>query len=151
MMRLFIFFLSSLLGLAAPPEFSGVWRLDVEKSQFDRQAPPRVAVDRIEHHEPYLVMHSIRAYGDAQETSGTARYRIGGEGENEVLGNRMRYAARWDGETLELVTKGSFGDNAIVLTDRYSLSADGKSLTLKRHYEGRGGPQDQTLILRREK
>lgn len=54
MMRLFIFFLISLLGLAAPPDFSGVWRLDVEKSQFDRQAPPRVAVDRIEHHGPIL-------------------------------------------------------------------------------------------------
>lgn len=74
MMRLFIFFLISLLGLAAPPDFSGVWRLDVEKSQFDRQAPPRVAVDRIEHHEPYLVMHSIRAYGDAQQTPGPARH-----------------------------------------------------------------------------
>jgi len=62
----------------------------------------------------------------------------------------MSYKAAWDGPVLVIVTTGSFGDNAIRLTDRYTLSGDGKTLTLLRHYEGRGGPQDQTLLLRRE-
>lgn len=151
MMRLLLLFSVALVCLGAPPDLTGVWRLDIENSQFDRQTPPRMAVDRIEHKEPGLVMHSTRAYGEGPEISDTVRYQIGGEGENEIMGNRMRYAARWDGATLEIVTKGGFGDNPIVLTDRYTLSGDGKSLNLKRHYEGRGGPQDQTLILRREK
>jgi len=52
---------------------------------------------------------------------------------------------------LEIVTSGNFGDPAICLTDHWTASADGKTLTLLRHCEGRGGPQDQTLIPRREK
>lgn len=110
-----------------------------------------MAVDRFEHRDPDLVIQSTRAYGDGPETTGTVRYRIGGEGVNDVMGNRMKYQARWDGQVLEIVTSGSFGDNAIKLTDRYALSGDGNTLTLLRHYEGRGGPQDQTLVFRREK
>ncbi len=39
---------------AAPPNLTGVWRLDGENSRFDRQAPPKSAFDRFEHEEPSL-------------------------------------------------------------------------------------------------
>lgn len=108
MIRLLFLSFVALACFGAPPDLTGVWCLDVEKSQFDRQAPPRMAVGRIEYKEPILVMHSTRAYGEGPESSGTVHYRIGGKGENEIMGSRMRYEARWDGATLEIVTKGSF-------------------------------------------
>jgi hypothetical protein len=44
-------------------------------------------------------------------------------------------------------TTGSFNSNAILLEDRYQLSKDRKTLTLRRHFEGqRGGAQDQVLV-----
>jgi hypothetical protein len=56
-----------------------------------------------------------------------------------------------DGKTLELVTKATFqgqDGNEITTTssDKLSLSADGKVLTVARHTESPRGPQDSTLV-----
>jgi len=56
-----------------------------------------------------------------------------------------------DGKTLELTSKTTFqgqDGNEITTTntDKLSLSADGKSLTVARHSESPRGPQDSTLV-----
>jgi hypothetical protein len=56
-----------------------------------------------------------------------------------------------DGKTLELVTKSTFQNqegNEITTTssDKLTLSADGKVLTVVRHSESPRGPQDSTLV-----
>ncbi len=56
-----------------------------------------------------------------------------------------------DGKTLELVTKNTFqtqDGNEVTTTasDKLSLSADGKVLTVVRHVESPRGPQDSTLV-----
>jgi len=50
----------------------------------------------------------------------------------------------------EIRAKCSCGGKALRLTVRYKLSGDGKTLTLLRRCDGRGGEQDQTLVLWRE-
>ena len=57
----------------------------------------------------------------------------------------------WDGGALVLTTvrSGQFNgqDFKSTLTDKLSLSADGKTLTINRHSEGgRGGPTDSTMV-----
>ena len=60
--------------------------------------------------------------------------------------------ASWSGEgkTLELATKATFqrqdGEVTTNNSDKLSLSADGKTLTVSRHMEGRGGAQDSTWV-----
>jgi len=56
-----------------------------------------------------------------------------------------------DGKTLELVSKLTFQTQdgtevTTTSTDKLSLSADGKSLTVVRHSESPRGPQDSTLV-----
>src|SRR6185369_15131073 len=56
-----------------------------------------------------------------------------------------------DGKTLELVSKNTFqtpDGNEVTITnsDKLSLSADGKVLTVTRHSESPRGPQDSTLV-----
>jgi len=55
-----------------------------------------------------------------------------------------------DGKTLELVSKLTFqgpeGEVTTTSTDKLSLSADGKMLTVVRHSESPRGPQDSTLV-----
>ncbi len=67
---------------------------------------------------------------------------------NDVFGNQMTTVARWDAAELVMTTTGKFADNEITLVDRYTLSADGRTLTVRRHFEGkqRGGVQDQVLV-----
>jgi len=55
-----------------------------------------------------------------------------------------------DGKTLELVSKVTFqgaeGEVTTTSTDKLTLSADGKMLTVVRHSESPRGPQDSTLV-----
>ena len=56
-----------------------------------------------------------------------------------------------DGKTLELVNKNTFtgqdgNEITVTSTDKLSLSADGKVLTVARHSESMRGPQDSTLV-----
>jgi hypothetical protein len=56
-----------------------------------------------------------------------------------------------DGKTLELVSKTMFtgqdgNEITVTNTDKLSLSADGKVLTVVRHAESPRGPQDSTLV-----
>ena len=55
-----------------------------------------------------------------------------------------------DGKTLELVQKTTFqgpdGEVTSTSTDKLSLSADGKTLTVVSHRESPRGPQDSTLV-----
>jgi hypothetical protein len=55
-----------------------------------------------------------------------------------------------DGKTLELATKSTFqgpdGEITSTSSDKLTLSADGKMLTVVRHSEGPRGAQDSTLV-----
>jgi hypothetical protein len=55
-----------------------------------------------------------------------------------------------DGKTLELVSKSTFqgpdGEIVSTATDKMSLSADGKVLTVVRHAESPRGAQDSTMV-----
>jgi len=56
-----------------------------------------------------------------------------------------------DGKTLELTSKTTFqgqdgNEVTTTNTDKLSLSADGKTLTVARHSESPRGPQDSTLV-----
>jgi hypothetical protein len=47
-------------------------------------------------------------------------------------------------------TKGSFGDNAFTMKDKWSLSADGKVLTVARHFSGGMGDMDQKMVFEKQ-
>lgn len=66
------------------------------------------------------------------------------------------FKAVWkdDGKTLELtrVLKGNFGGNDVTITttEDWSLSADGKTLTIKRTNESPRGTQSSTLVFNKQ-
>jgi hypothetical protein len=140
------------LALAQPkPDFTGTWALNVEKSNFDRQPAPQAMTDKIDHKDPTLTINSTRS-GEQGSGEFTLKYVTdGSEGSNDVMGNPLKYTAKFDGEILVITTWGSFGPNEIKLIDKWSLSPEKNMLTIRRHYEGRGGPQDQVLIMDRKK
>jgi hypothetical protein len=140
------------VAIAAPkPDLTGEWRLVIAGSDFAKQPPPRFKVVQIDHLEPALRMTIVENAGHG-DIDGTAFYSTDGvERVNPVMGNPLKAVTRWDGAVLEMRTSGAFGPNQIELLDRYELSGGGKTLTLHRHFEGKGpnGPmetQDQKLM-----
>jgi len=143
--------LASAAIAANKPNLTGEWRLVAGRSQFARQAPPKSRVVQIDHREPTLRM-TIVEEGAQGALDGTLFYSTDGvERVNDVLGNPFKANTRWDGSVLEMRSNGRFGPNEISLHDRYELSPDGRTLTLKRHFEGRSpsaplDTQDQVLV-----
>jgi hypothetical protein len=130
-------------------DFTGEWRLDVSRSQFAQQRAPASKVVQIDHLEPMLRMTVLEQSAAGQRLEGTTFHSTDGEDRvNIVLGNSLKSTAKWDGATLVIRTSGKFGANEIALDDRYELSADGKTLTLRRHFEG-PTTQDQVLVHQR--
>ncbi|MBI4904714.1 MAG: neutral/alkaline non-lysosomal ceramidase N-terminal domain-containing protein [Acidobacteria bacterium] len=151
-MRMILPFLAAACSWAAPlPDFTGEWRLVNAKSQFANQTAPKYKIVQIDHRDPAFI-------NTIDEESGQSKGRWtfffstdGVERQNDVLGNAMKSVTRWDGPTLVMKTSGKYGPNEIQLTDRYDLSPDGHTLTMKRHFEGKSpqGPmtaQDQILV-----
>jgi hypothetical protein len=134
-----------------PPDLSGTWVLDVAASDFAKEAQPAKKVVTIQQRGSKLTM-TVAEEGQRGAVNADAQYLTDGTPvTNPVLGNLMTTVAKWEGPELVMTTTGTFADNEITLVDRYVLSADGKTLTIRRHFEGKqwGGVQDQVLVHRK--
>jgi hypothetical protein len=135
-----------------PLNLSGTWVLDVAASDFAKEAPPAKKAVTIQQLGSKLTM-TVAEEGQRGAVNADVQYLTDGTPvTNSVLGNLMTTVAKWEGAELVMTTTGDFAGNEITLVDRYALSADGNTLTVRRHFEGkqRGGVQDQVLVHRKQ-
>jgi len=138
------------LPALAKTDFSGDWKLNVSKSEFGPMPPPSSMTGKVTHQDPKLKL-AVKQSGERGDLEYEMNYSTDGtETTNEMRGNTMKSIAKWDGDALVIETKGTFGDNAVTIQDRMSLSADGKTLTLKRHFSSSMGEADLTYNLEKQ-
>ena len=131
-----IFAAMAILALAAlpalaTPNFSGDWKLNAPKSDFGQMPAPDSMTYKITHADPKLTT-VIKQSGQMGEVERQSSYTTDGkESTNEGFqGSTTKSVAKWDGDTLTIETKGQFGDNEFTVTQKWTLSADGKTLTV---------------------
>ena len=135
---------------ADPPDFSGTWVMNVHGSELAGERPPMSKVQRVELKGTELVV-TIDEIDDRGTVHGVARYATDGQDcVNDVLGNSMTSSIGWEGDVLIMRTWGKFGNADIMLIDRWSLSPDGKTLTIARQFRGHGRVVDQRLMFNRK-
>ena len=61
----------------------------------------------------------------------------------------MKSRAKGDGGVLVIDTKGQFGEVELTMKDTWHLSADGQTLTRRRHLSSAGGEVDQKVVFRK--
>lgn len=144
----------SLSAQATPPNFSGVWRIDVSKSGSPHpampparpagagpqrpgprpQPGPQIAPDttlKIEQNGALLtVTQRATAHGHAEEETMSYPLQAGLLSVNQTMGTRATSRARWAGTDLTVDTIADLGESSYHARDRWSLSADGSTLTL---------------------
>jgi hypothetical protein len=134
--------------LAAKPDFSGEWKLNVAKSDFGALPPPAFITRNITHAEPALtIVEQQRSDLGDQDT--TRKYVTDGtETSFTASGADVKGSAKWDEATLVVV---SIVD-AIGLTfnDRMSVSADGNTLTSLVRIGSPQGDLDLTLVFEKQ-
>jgi len=153
-----------------PVSFAGSWTLDKEKSQglsqrmqnaekvtcVIAQDDKTISVEwKVEGGQP-----PAGGGGGGRGPAGPQTYNLDGKEVTSDAGGQMggtnTMKATWSeaSKTLELmsVRAGSFNgqDFKATTTDKMSLSADGKVLTIVRHSESPRGAQDSTLVLNKQ-
>jgi len=122
------------LGLAAAekPNFSGVWKLNNAKSDFGPlPAGPDKFERTIDHKDPGLKMTTVQAF-QGQERSSDVEYTLDGKEKTvETPRGPMKVTPAWKGDNLEITVVREIQGNQIKSVETWSLSADGRTLTVK--------------------
>jgi hypothetical protein len=134
----------------AKPNFTGTWKLNIEKSNFGPSPAPQSMIDKIDHQEPVLRLTSTRVDQGAEDSASLSWTTDGKESSNTLRGGEVKSKLRWEGAVLFMESVMNVGGNALSLQDKWTLSQDGKTLTMVRHYSGPEGDVDFTYVLERQ-
>jgi hypothetical protein len=142
-----VFALAASLAAQSKPNFSGTWKMNVEKSDFGPLPPSNSRTDIIDHNDPTL---KINVSDDGAQ--GKQEYVLnlttdGKEVTNNAGGTEVKNSATWEGSGLVVGTKLKFQDTDVTVRSVWTLSADGKTLTQTAHLvAGALGETDQTFV-----
>ncbi len=135
---------------SAAPGFTGRWVLDLPASDFGKgHKPPRAREDQVVLAGVWVDVHSltVRASGDTSRLD--YRYRTDGDAVNKLMGQEMRTHGRLDGTALRFESVAQVFMMKLGVNERWSLSADGGSLTIERDSDSPLGKEHQRLVFRR--
>jgi hypothetical protein len=148
---LFIALLMAPVPAADKPNFSGDWTLDASKSELGPLPPPSSMTRKIDHSDPALMVTQAMTGGPQGDQTVTMKYSTDGrETMNQMMGNDVKATASWEGSALVIAMKADFGGNEIKLTDKWTLSADGKTLTDASHIAMPQGEFDITYVMNKK-
>ncbi len=134
----------------AVPNLSGIWALQVDKSDFGMMPGPQSRTDLIDHQEPKLTIKRT-IVSAAGETTSNLVYAVDGKPYKNMVGqNELTSTLKWDGATLVMVSTLTTPQGDVTITDRYTLAADGKTLTQTRSLSVQGQEIAQTMVLAKQ-
>jgi hypothetical protein len=133
---------ASIASAQTKPDFSGTWKMNREKSKFERGGPDAILI-KIDHKEPAFAENWTVSTPDG-ERSLQAKYTTDGkETEQEVMGRMAKTSAKWDGDALVIEFKSEEG----FFKRKITLSADGKTITKIVTQSPRDGEQTEDTVI----
>jgi hypothetical protein len=127
-------------------DFSGTWKLNLTKSEFGVLPPPESRTDVITHKDPSL-SDSVTQEGAEGKQQYTANYTIDGKEATNMIGPReVKTAVKWAGSSLAMTSKFQYESADVLGDNTWTLSADGKTLTMSIHYTSSIGDADQKFV-----
>jgi hypothetical protein len=142
------------LGLVqaqAKSDFSGTWKIDSAKSDFGPMPAPDSITQKITHVDPSLKANVATTGGMQGDMTYDVNYTTDGkECVNKLGENEFKSTLKWDGDDLIVDTKGSFSGNDFTSKDRWTLSSDGKTLTVARHISSPMGEADMKEVFAKQ-
>jgi hypothetical protein len=143
-----LLFAAGTLVAADKPNFTGEWKLNIEKSTFGPMPAPVSQMLKIEHDDPKMVIVQDQEQADGQKLNMTMKYSTDGtESTNDFRGAPAKMSAKWDGDALVVNTKLDFQGMEIKIANTMKLAADGKSITSVAKIETPQGDIETTSLL----
>ena len=141
--------LLALTPLAAQkgPNLSGTWVMALDKSDFGPLPAPQQRSDVIVHKEPSITDKRTVTSASGVVTS-TLVYAVDGKPYvNHIGGIDVTSVLKWDGPVLVMESTLTTPQGTFPVVDRFTLSADGKTLTQARTLDLGGQKASQTIVL----
>ncbi|MFB3902179.1 MAG: hypothetical protein ACE15E_01895 [Acidobacteriota bacterium] len=133
--------------VAGKPNFSGDWKLNAAKSDFGGMPVPTRFEQKIAHNEPELKI-SFTFVGEFGEFTADSVYTTDGkECVNTSTMGQSKSTVSWEGDALVVVTKMDMQGTEVTMTNRYSLSEDGKTLTVQGHFSSPQGEGNSRIVM----
>ena len=138
------------LAAQSKPNFSGTWKLNVEKSDFGVLPPSNSRTDVIDHQEPNLKDSVSDDGAQGQQNYTLSMTTDGKEAVNKPGGLDMKSTAAWAANSLVVNAKLQFQGSDVVIKTTWALSDDGKMLTENVHLESPMGETDQKMVFEKQ-
>jgi hypothetical protein len=143
---------SSIIAAQTKPDFSGVWKMNREKSKFPAMFPAmeniRDVVSKIEHKEPNF-SESMTITGVDGDRTVEVKYTTDGKETTmklPYLTGSVKATAKWEGDALTVEGKAE----EFNVRGKYTLSADGKTLTKASHLSTPNGDVDGIIVFEKQ-
>lgn len=152
--RWFLTAFALLVGVAgavqAKPNFSGDWKLNVDKSDFGPMPPPTSMTMKIDHADPDLKVNTAMSGAQGDMTVDAKYNTEGKETTNQFGPMEVKSTANWEGDELVMNMKFDANGTEITIKGKWSLSADGKTLTQASHFNSPQGEMDVKYVLEKQ-
>jgi len=135
------------LVAADKPDFSGNWKLNVDKSDFGPMPKPEKADYTIVHKDPEMNVKSVAVGSMGEMTNEVKILTDGTEFTNTVRGQEVKGTAKWDGKSLVVTQKLEIQGTAITFVQKWTLSDDGKSIVQEVNISTPQGEVAQKAVL----
>ena len=129
------------------PNFSGNWKLNAGKSNYGPIPVPDKFERKITHEEPTLKMTTTQAGQQGEFTTDMTYKTDGSESVNKVRNADVKSVAKWDGDALTVSSKREVQGMEITQNERWTLSSDGKVLTILNKINTPQGEFEITVVL----
>jgi hypothetical protein len=130
----------------AKVNFSGTWKLNTSKSDFGGAPGPQGRTDKIDHQDPNFRMSITASGAEGESTNDVAFTTDGKESTNLVNDTEVKGSAKWEGDDLVFTYTFKSGERDNTMTDRVTLSGDGKTLTRTIRWVRDGKETRQKLV-----
>ena len=128
----------------AATNFSGEWKLNLAKSDYGPAPQPEFMTRTIKHDDPVLQI-STHQKGAQGEATTELKYTTDGK-PVENAKPPSKGSAKWDGDKLVIDSVRDFQGTDLKFHEVWSLSADGKVMTINNHATVPQGEFDLVLV-----
>ena len=120
----------ALLCGADKPDYSGHWVIDTARSDFGMMPAPQKMERDIDHKDPAMKIKSFQKSERGEFTVESKFTTDGKEATIQMRGRDAKVVAAWKDGKLAVNTTSEFNGTAITQKEVWTLSPDGKTLTI---------------------
>jgi len=121
------------ISAQAAPNLSGEWRLNLAKSNYGAFPAPQSMLRKVTYAEPKLSMHTVQKGAQGEVISDLAYTTDGKPSVNKMQSGESKGTAQWIGDKLMIESERVVQGATLTQKEIWSLSADGKTLTVDAH------------------